>query len=695
MAIKSVRLIFLFLICMILEQSYNKFEASSSCHQAFAYLSQKGESSLPLLVPSSIEQIDALFETTIECIKKNLHELEQLTEYTFSSVCLKFDKIHDVSSYAEAVFALVSMVHPDEKLRSHAHEASVRFEKESIDLLHKKKWHDLLDAYHNKMNDLSEEDTVEREFLRRMLERGERMGLSLEEEKQQKISSLIKEEAELCSLFEKAIADATTPLLLLEEELEGVSDSFKAGLVREGEKYKIAPTYPCAQEIAAHCKVRETRKKMVHLMSRRAYPENKERLERIIQLRHERAQLLGYATYTEYEQEVTMAKNPETVYQFADTLTRRVEDKRKEELLLWQTTCSDSSIASLKQLAIWDIEYAQTLYKKEHLKLDAREVARYFPLEHTIAGLLEVYEQFFGLVFKRINVSTWHPEVWSIEVQDPIEKRTLGYVHFDLHPRPGKYTHACKLTFVHALKGKYGNRPGAAVIIANFSKGGEGKPSLLRFEEVTTFFHEFGHAMHALLGHAPLSLFSGTQTKRDFVEMPSQMFEEWLLDASILEKISAHHETGQPLPEHMRKKLIEASTFNSGYFISRQLGFTYYSLECFSSATGKVDLDALLQEVRMRTTPEIEADPESRLYASFGHLVGYGSCYYGYLWSRVFACDLFEQIKEKNGLLDPLVGRKCAKILFEPGGSIHPDTLLKRFLGREPLMEAFFRRYGI
>lgn len=232
-------------------------------------------------------------------------------------------------------------------------------------------------------------------------------------------------------------------------------------------------------------------------------------------------------------------------------------------------------------------------------------------------------------------------------------------------------------------------------MIANFTKPTAHKPSLLKRDEVKTFFHEFGHALHAILGATEIASLSGTNTKRDFVELPSQMLEEWLHDKDILKKVSKHYITGQPLPDEIIDTLLQLKNLTTGYFVVRQAYLSSIALFYFKKAdNGTKDPYSIMKQLFTTMLPYIAFSEDNHFYASFGHLTGYSAKYYGYLWSKVFALDLFATIKQ-YGLLNPEIGKKYVTEVIGKGGAQDPNELLYNFLGREPNAQAFLQDMGL
>ena len=232
-----------------------------------------------------------------------------------------------------------------------------------------------------------------------------------------------------------------------------------------------------------------------------------------------------------------------------------------------------------------------------------------------------------------------------------------------------------------------------ALVIANFPKATATEPALLKLGDVNTFFHEFGHALHELLGANTIASLSGTRTKTDFVELPSQMLEEWLGQEEILKNLGRHYQTGEPMPQEMITALQKLKQFGTGYFVQRQAYLSLMALDYFN-AIEPFDVREKMEELAKRHISHVAYNPESHFYASFGHLNGYGAKYYGYLWSKVFALDLFEAIKSV-GLLNPEIGTVYIQKVLAQGGAKDPNDMLIDFLGRVPNANAFFKNMGI
>ncbi|QQR49349.1 hypothetical protein IPF37_00680 [bacterium] len=412
----------------------------------------------------------------------------------------------------------------------------------------------------------------------------------------------------------------------------------------------------------------------------------------MIAYRDELAELLGFESYAALDTHSGMAHNVERVEKFLVDLMAKSEKKEQAEYdLLKSDLPVGIALDADGKFNAWDIAFVKNAYKKKHYQLDERELAEYFPVDTALAGMLSIYEQFLGLKFEETMPDwAWHDEVKLLEVYDAVTHQLIGHLYLDLYPREGKYNHACYLPFRHAIHNEKRDVAALGIVIANFPKATADAPALFKHSDVETFFHEFGHAMHAVLSRTELA---SPSVKIDFVELPSQMLEEWMYNKDMLTLISAHYKTGKPFPAELIEKKIALKKFDSGRFVRCQGVLSLFSLACYQAGQNK-DLDAITKDLSARYSHNIRFEPEAHHYAAFGHLNGYGAKYYGYMWSKVFALDIFYEIK-KNGLLNPVMGQKYIKAILAHGGAKDPNEMLKDFLGREPNQDAFLDALGL
>ena len=651
-----------------------------------------------ILFPTSPDEVRKRASQTL---KNVIHQIQILVELppdqlTYDNTLRHFDRIMDTFHRTTQVLEALFNLSPHEHIRKTAQEELLKLQQAAIDLFtyNLKLYHVI--AQHAQTRAITESlSDEERRFEQETLEEFSRNGLHLPEDKRARISALQKELANTSMLFDKNINEDDSKIIVSREELAGIDDEFIATLRKTDDgRFILGVDYPTYSKIIEQCQTRETRKKLYEAFSARAYPANIPVLEKIIALRDTIARETGYTSFAHLSLESEMAKTPKIVEQFLLDLWQKASQKElielnalKDELPASITLTPDGKIYP------WDKAYINELHKKQKFNIDEYAIAEYFPMDSTVNGLLKIYESFFSISFKQVSLAgLWHEDVKTLEVYK--QEKLIGYILMDLHPRDAKYKHAMQMTIVPALLSENNDIiPSVVVVVANFPKATAHKPSLLLRSDVTTFFHEFGHALHAILGATRLASQSGTHTKHDFVEMPSQMLEEWLFDENILYNLSNHYITGEKLPKTTIATLLKLKNINSGSWITRQIFLSLLSLHCFKEGAHKNTQD-IMKTLHEKIRTHDYYDPKNHMQASFGHLTSYGARYYGYLWSKVFALDLFATIKQ-HGLLNPEIGERYSSTVLGKGGSKDPNELLFDFLGRAPNNEAFFKDLGL
>lgn len=658
----------------------------------------------------SLHDIVELFPRSVEEIKDRSlaaeHELKSIVssviavpdeKRSFENTMRPLDRIAVSQCLVFCnVFEVLELVSPDAEIRAACHEALIAFKTLWIELMEADEaLYKAVLSYSRNQADQEKLTTEERYVMDQWIADWQRNGLNLPQTEREKIVALKRELTTLSVDFDRNIAADATVLEVEKDELQGLDDDFINSLARtESGKCILPLDYPTRDVVMSRCEISATREKMYRAMNNRAYPINKPILEEIIRKRAELAQALGYKNFAELDLDNQMVKTPERAHEFLLNLRSKGMVKAEAEFKELVSDLPHGVTLVNGKMNPWDSAYVRYIYKQKHFDIDEFKLAEYFPMDHTIKQLFAIYEAFFGLEFIRFDaVGLWHKDVIVLQVNDAQTKKKLGYLVLDLHPRPNKFTHACMAPIVRATYRADGTYNGAiAIVIANFSKPTESKPSLLRRSEVTTFFHEFGHAIHELLGRTDMASAAGTQVKMDFVEMPSQQLEPWMLEREILKMVSHHYQTGQSLSDDVIDKLVELKKFSTGSFITGQLIFSELALAYFEAAD--VNVDAVLQKLSKEIAVHTLLDPQDHMYAAFGHLTGYGPKYYGYLWSNVFAQDLFNEIK-KEGLLNRTVGKRYVDAILSKGGSADPNELLFNFLGRAPSEDAFIENMGL
>ncbi len=535
-------------------------------------------------------------------------------------------------------------------------------------------------------------------FLNNMLNEFKRNGAELAPEVQKKMMVLKKQEATLGPKFVQNITNDNSFILVEEQELAGVSEDFIKALERDDDgKYILVTDYPTASAIFYNCYVESTRKKFEKVFCNRGYPANEKILKDLIDVRDKLAKSLGFKSYAHFDISPHMAKTPERVCSFHRDMKESIVKKACQEFKeITKDLPEDVSLTRDGKLKDWDSAYVSTYYKKKHYDVDEQEIAEYFPMDQTIRGLLDIYEKFFNLKIETIeNPQVWHSDVRLVKISEK-SGAVLSYVFLDMHPRKNKFTHA--MTFPGVMTARTSEKiyPTVSTMLCNFTKPTNGKPSLLSFKEVKTFFHEFGHAIHCALAETPFVYQSSPVFANvDFLELPSLLLENWIENKEVLRGLTHHYKTGKSMPDELIDKKLKQLKFGKGMLYARQVAMSYIALECFGDAQDK-DAAQIYKKYMNECVPYIEHDEDIHDECSFGHLGAelYGSKYYSYLWAQVFADDVFAQI-EKEGLLNPEAGSRYRKAILAPGASKNPDDMLRDYLGREPNKDAFFKKIGL
>ncbi|XP_062816703.1 thimet oligopeptidase [Anolis carolinensis] len=550
-------------------------------------------------------------------------------------------------------------------------------------------------------------------YLERLITLGRRSGLHLPQETQQRIKAIKKRLSELCIDFNQNLNEDTTFLPFTREELGGLPEDFLSSLEAEpegpegsgGPRLKVTLKYPHYFPLMKKCHVPETRRRMEERFNSRCKEENSVILREVLDLRAQRASLLGFPTHAHFALEMTMAKDPGTVQHFLDDLAERLaplgEAERAELLELKRGECEGRGLPFDGQLRAWDLRFYMNLVEERRFRVDRERLKEFFPLEAVTLGLLGLYQDLLGLRFRPEDpppapapAPAWHPDVRLYSVSDAASGEPVGHFYLDLHPREGKYGHAACFGLQPGCLLPDGQRqPAVAAMVANFSKPTAGTPALLQHDEVETFFHEFGHVMHQLCSQAEFAMFSGTRVERDFVEAPSQMLENWVWEEEPLGRLSRHHRSGEALTHPLLTQLVRSRQANAGLFNLRQvvLAKVDQALHMRPGADPAEEYARLCDEVL-----GVPATPGTNLPACFGHVCGgYDAQYYGYLWSEVFSMDMFCTRFKREGLLSPQVGLDYRREILSPGGSVDASEMLRRFLGRDPRPDAFLASKGL
>lgn len=456
-----------------------------------------------------------------------------------------------------------------------------------------------------------------------------------------------------------------------------------------------APAYGPFMKYAGN---RNLREKMYRAYSARGNRsndfDNNEIIRKMVALRLEKARLLGYDTYAGYALADRMAQTPEAVGSFLSRLLAASHPHALAEKKEVEEFARRKGLQG--ELRRWDWAYYSNQLKQEKYDLDDEMLKPYFKLENVQQGVFGLASRLYGLTFKEVsNIPKYHEDVRTFEVRDR-NGDFLAILYTDFFPRESKGGGAWMTEFrgQHQKDGQ--NIRPLVSIVMNFTKPTDSKPSLLTFDEVTTFLHEFGHALHGMLSQCTYNSTGGTHVYRDFVELPSQIMENWALEKEWLDTWAVHYQTGEKIPQEYITKIHEAANFQSGYQSDRQLSFGMVDLAWHSLTDTLCESVQEFENRAMAPTESFPAVDSSSFSTAFGHIFGggYAAGYYSYKWAEVLDADAFSVFKQ-HGIFDPATAEAFRTNILEKGGSEHPMTLYKRFRGQEPTVDALLRRSGL
>ncbi|ACL63783.1 Thimet oligopeptidase [Anaeromyxobacter dehalogenans 2CP-1] len=590
-----------------------------------------------------------------------------------------FDAAFAALSEAASRASLARNVHPDPALRDAAEAAEREVDALSTELSLDRGLYDALAGL-----DPSGLDAPTRHLVEKSLRDFRRAGVDRDDATRARVKALREELVRVGQEFGRNIKDDVRRLEVEPAALDGLPEDWRRAhapgpdgrvtLTTDNTDYVPFLTY--ARSAAA-------REALWRLYRLRGHPRNLEVLSRMLARRADLARLLGYPSWAAYVTEDKMIGSDGAAADFIERIARAAEARmRRDHAQLLERKREERPDAD--RVEPWDSAWLQERVKAERYGFDSQSVRPYFEYQRVKQGVLDVTGRIFGIAYRRApDAPVWHPEV---EAWDVIEDGALlGRVYLDMHPRDGKYKHYAQFTLA---SGQAGRRLPEGVLVCNFPRPAPGAPALMEHGDVRTFFHEFGHLLHHVLGgHTRWAGQSGVATEWDFVEAPSQMLEEWVWDPEVLATFARHVDTGEPIPAELVARMKAADEYGKGLMVRQQMFYAATSLELHRRDPGALDTTALVAELQERYTP-FRHVPGTYFQESFGHLDGYSAIYYTYMWSLVIAKDLFGPFREA-GLLDPAPARRYRRAVLEPGGSKPAAELVKDFLGRPHAFDAF------
>ena len=493
-------------------------------------------------------------------------------------------------------------------------------------------------------------------------------------------------------------------LELTEEELEGMPESIVKSYAQTAkekgkEGYIVTLQAPSFVPFMKHCTRRNLRQELYMAYHTQCTHDNEynnmEIVKKIINLRLERAKLLGYQTVADYVLARRMAENSNNVYHLLNQLLEAYTPTAKQEMAEVDDLAKELEGNQFK-LMPWDWAYYSEKLKEKKYNLNEELLRPYFELSQVIEGVFGLATRLYGITFQENkDIPVYHPEVKAYEVFDN-DGSFLAVLYTDFHPRAGKRSGAWMTSYKEQWKDGEGNSRPHISVTMNFTKPTAEKPALLTFSEVTTFLHEFGHALHGIFAEGTYASLSGTNVYWDFVELPSQFMENFATEKEFLNTFAKHYQTGEPIPEEMIKRIIDASNYNVAYACLRQISFGLLDMAWYTRTepfTGDIHAYEKNAWQKAQVWPDIE---ETCMTVQFSHIMagGYAAGYYSYKWAEVLDADAFSLFKEK-GIFNPENANSFRQNVLSKGGTEHPMTLYKRFRGKSPSIDALLKRNGI
>lgn len=645
------------------------------------------------LVVSSEEEIKKIvdnpdpptFENTIEALAYSGEQLERVSSVFFNLNSAETnDKIQEIAQEVSPLLTeFSSKISQNEKL--FARIKNIYQKKQELNL-----------------------DTEQQTLLDETYKNFVRNGALLSGEDKKKLEEINRDLSVKCLQFGQNVLASTNAYfkhISDEKELKGIPKAILSQYAQEAkerglEGYVITLQYPSLIPVLTYAENRELRRELALANGRKSFDngvfDNQNLIKEIIKLRNEKARLLGYQNFAAYILEERMAQSSTTVFQFLNELLDKAAPYAQRELEALKTLAHADGIEDIQS---YDHAFYAEKLRKQKFNLDDEELKPYFPLEKVQSAAFELAGQLFGLKItplssqEREGIQVYHDDVKVYKVEEPsAENQYKALLYVDYHPRKGKRAGAWMTSYKNQFKKNGENHRPHISIVCNFTKPIDDTPSLLTFQEVTTLFHEFGHALHGILANTRYPQLSGTSVKWDFVELPSQFMENYCYEPEFLKSFARHYQTGEVLSDEKIAKLSESKNFMEGYQTLRQLGFALLDMSYHTQLLDEnFDIKTFEDKVTEKTNLYPE-NPETAVSTSFSHIFqgGYAAGYYSYKWAEVLDADAFEYFKE-NGIFNPEIAGKF-KILLSSGGTQSPMELYKAFRGAEPKVDNLLKR---
>ena len=642
--------------------------------------------------PKNLETFPAELETLLTRQKKKIGELAQSESDDYEAVLKPMEDLDEERSLFFTPLSHLNSVLNSEATRK-AYEACLpllsRFHSEIAQN----------EALYAKLKRLRPQTPQQQKVLENEIRDFRLSGAELPLEQKKELEAIDLELSELSNRFSQNLLDATRAYELIIEDpadVEGVpeSDLAAARFEEEGkEKWRFTLQIPSYMAYMTYGPNRQLREELYRAYSTRA-PENAAVIDRILELRQRKAELLGFDNYAEYALQSRDARNEWEVIDFLEKLVDLSLPQGRSELEELRRFAKD--LDGLEDLAGYDVAYYSEKLKKHLFDFDESDTKPYFERERVLAGLLAIVSELFGIRFEAVEAPVWHATVRTFDIFRGSE--LTGRIYFDLEAREekrgGAWMHDWETRFVDS-RGE-GHLP-SAFVVANFAPAGDAQPSLLRHDDVVTLFHEMGHALHHLMSRVSERSVSGINgVAWDVVEFPSQFLENFAYEAPILRRFAFHYESGEPIPENLLARIKAAKNFQAALGMLRQLEFALFDFRLHQRLYQGEEVQKLLDEIREHTAL-LKPPAYNRFQHGFAHIFagGYAAGYYSYKWAEVLSADAFFACLDSEGNFDREMARGYEEHILSRGGSEEMSTLYRRWLGRKPKLESLTRLYGI
>ncbi len=597
-----------------------------------------------------------------------------LEEVTAASVLDQWDAIAIALENIEGPIAILNNVHPDKSVRDAADAAVRSLSSFQVEIFQNE------DLY-RRVQAVSPTTPAETQFRKDMVESFEDTGVTLPPDRRARAKAIADQLTALAQEFARNLRDNQTRMAFAPAEMLGLPEPYLSRQPRDADGgYLLSFDYPDFNPFMANAESESARRRYYIGYLNRGTPRNLEILDEAVALRREIAALYDLPSFAHFVLRRRMAGTPEAVEKFLGDVKAACQQGEQRDLEELRALKAQRTGAPVQEVTVyrWDVPFLSERLREQRYNVDQESLRAYFPPTPTLAWLLDVSGALYGLRFEAASVPVWHEEVLYYDVHDAETGAFIGGIYFDLYPREGKFPHAAAWP-VRGVSRKAGRTP-ISVLVTNFDRRG------LTHEEVETLFHEFGHILHGVLSETTYSYHAGTSVQRDFVEAPSQIFEEWTRRLESLERLRAVSPDSPPIDAGLVARLEAARKFGQGLFYARQWLYASFDI----ALSGPSPEPAMRVWERMETASLLGNVPDTAFPGTFGHIVsGYAAGYYGYMWAEVLALDMLSAFS--GNVMDPVVGRRFRRDILSRGGEEPAKDLVERFLGRPVNADAFFK----